>query len=199
LSETKQNIQPVRKRILRYRMKVPAGLEVSRSRLPVGGWGIIATAPFTESGVVFVGRKHTVEIPTNSPKLSEPIERLAVKYRDGSTAYLDVVPNMHCVPHDTCAKKTTTTSTSTTTHTTMPTTTFDVYGFDSFMNHSCDPNTTVVWLDADNYMHVALRNIAPGEEVTVSYDDVYYARAPHVMTCQCGARCCGGHQRYGLR
>lgn len=55
-----------------------------------------------------------------------------------------------------------------------------------FSNHSCDPNIGV----QGQIVFVALRGIAPGEELTHDWattdDDDY------IMTCHCGAACCRG-------
>jgi SET domain-containing protein len=56
--------------------------------------------------------------------------------------------------------------------------TFHVYSFDSFMNHADDPNTKVVYLDELSYHHIALKDLVEGEELTVSYDDVYSTEYP---------------------
>lgn len=50
---------------------------------------------------------------------------------------------------------------------------YHVYGFDSFMNHSCDPNTSVVYVNDYDYYHIATRAIEVGEELTVDYRCVY--------------------------
>jgi SET domain-containing protein len=53
-----------------------------------------------------------------------------------------------------------------------------------FSNHSCDPNIGI----QGQIVFVALRPIAPGEELTHDWattDDDEYS-----MTCQCGAACC---------
>jgi SET domain-containing protein len=55
-----------------------------------------------------------------------------------------------------------------------------------FLNHSCEPNVGV----AGNVVFVAMRDISPGEELTVDYamiDD-----GPHEMRCHCATRSCRG-------
>jgi len=52
-----------------------------------------------------------------------------------------------------------------------------------FMNHSCDPNTHVV-----GRSDVALRDIAPGEEVTSDYMDLEVPGS----ACNCGSAKCRG-------
>jgi hypothetical protein len=56
--------------------------------------------------------------------------------------------------------------------------TYHVYSFDSFMNHSKNPNTTIQYHDDFTYSHVAIRDIEENEELTVSYDEVYSAEYP---------------------
>jgi hypothetical protein len=72
-----------------------------------------------------------------------------------------------------------------------------VYGFDSFMNHSCDPNCYCpldsrgpdrMWYDA-----VALRDIPAGDEVTCDYACFDYRCDGHeIPVCGCGAASCRG-------
>lgn len=56
--------------------------------------------------------------------------------------------------------------------------TYHVYTFDSFMNHSSEPNTRVVYVDDVNYYHLATRHIDAGDELTVSYHEVYSKKFP---------------------
>ena len=56
-----------------------------------------------------------------------------------------------------------------------------------FLNHSCDPNCGM----ADSILLVAMRDIAPGEELTFDYamcDTTDYAE----FTCRCGTEQCRG-------
>src|SRR5260221_9077116 len=62
-----------------------------------------------------------------------------------------------------------------------------------WFNHSCDPNTEVRsrWdhnLDTLRAWWVAVRDIAPGEEITYDYGFVADVAEP----CSCGARACRG-------
>src|SRR5580765_5538601 len=57
-----------------------------------------------------------------------------------------------------------------------------------FINHSCDPNAYMQTL----YGHVlffALRDIRPGEEITIDYEQTLL---PDSRRCHCGARNCRG-------
>lgn len=57
-----------------------------------------------------------------------------------------------------------------------------------YINHSCDPNAYMKTL----YGHVlffALRNIRPGEEITIDYE---HTLLPDSKRCFCGARTCRG-------
>lgn len=58
---------------------------------------------------------------------------------------------------------------------------YQVYSFDSFMNHSNTANTTVTYIDDEHYFHTATRPIKANEELTVSYDEVYSQNYPNVF------------------
>lgn len=57
-----------------------------------------------------------------------------------------------------------------------------------YMNHACDPN---VHLDVDAARAVALRAIAPGDELTFDYRTTEW-RLAEPFGCACGAACCAG-------
>ena len=61
---------------------------------------------------------------------------------------------------------------------------------DDFVNHSCDPSTGLR-LTPNGYRMVALRDIAPGDELTYDYS-TYISGTPERMTCACGAAACRG-------
>lgn len=57
-----------------------------------------------------------------------------------------------------------------------------------YINHSCEPNAYIKTI----YGHVlffALRDIRPGEEITVDYEDTLH---PDSKRCYCGAKSCRG-------
>jgi hypothetical protein len=54
-------------------------------------------------------------------------------------------------------------------------------------NHSCDPNA---WL-ASEFVVVARRDIAAGEEITTDYATMTFDDA-WTMTCRCGSHLCRG-------
>jgi hypothetical protein len=58
----------------------------------------------------------------------------------------------------------------------------------SFLNHSCDPS---VFVDTTRRVLVALRPIAPGDELTFFYPSTEWAMA-EPFRCQCGAAACLG-------
>jgi hypothetical protein len=60
----------------------------------------------------------------------------------------------------------------------------------NFMNHSCDPNLGYDGADAI----IALRNIAPGEEIRMDYG-TYSFSFDHEFKCTCGALWCRGAVR----
>lgn len=57
-----------------------------------------------------------------------------------------------------------------------------------FTNHSCRPNGQLRITDGRIEFY-ALRDIAPGEEITVSYGETHHAGQ---LTCRCGAPGCAG-------
>lgn len=71
------------------------------------------------------------------------------------------------------------------------------YGFDVFMNHSCAPNTgfgDVSRWDEHYYTSVALRAIAPGDEITCDYLLLEYGSGgSEIDECACGAPGCVGN------
>ncbi len=55
-----------------------------------------------------------------------------------------------------------------------------------YLNHSCDPNAEAV-LRAGNIVFVALRAIAPGEEITLDYGEEYFELYIKPLGCRCAA------------
>jgi uncharacterized protein len=58
-----------------------------------------------------------------------------------------------------------------------------------YLNHSCDPNAEAV-LRAGKIVFVALRPIAPGEEITLDYGEEYFELYIRPLGCRCAA--CAG-------
>jgi SET domain-containing protein len=58
-----------------------------------------------------------------------------------------------------------------------------------YLNHSCEPNAEAV-LRAGNIVFVALRAIAPGEEITLDYGEEYFELYIKPLGCRCAA--CAG-------
>lgn len=71
-------------------------------------------------------------------------------------------------------------------------------GFDSFMNHSCNPNTEIIYTDRTHYKMIAVKNILPGEELTCDYEyldnnsDQFACKyvITSVFECDCGSSKC---------
>jgi hypothetical protein len=61
---------------------------------------------------------------------------------------------------------------------------------DDFVNHSCDPSTGLR-LTAMGYRMIALRDIAPGDELTYDYS-TYIGETPERLICACGTAACRG-------
>jgi SET domain-containing protein len=55
-----------------------------------------------------------------------------------------------------------------------------------FLNHSCEPNVGI----QGQIVFAAMRNIAPGEELTLDYATIDHDSEP--MVCRCGAATCRG-------
>jgi SET domain-containing protein len=60
----------------------------------------------------------------------------------------------------------------------------------AYINHSCEPNAFMRIVPGDKVAFFALRDIAPGEEITMNYRDPY-----HPEVCKCGAAKCRSNRR----
>lgn len=73
----------------------------------------------------------------------------------------------------------------------------DYYGFDSFMNHSCDANTISVFLPGDEklnrYVNRAVKEIKAGDEITANYLLFDWDCDGHSFDCLCGSPDCFKH------
>jgi hypothetical protein len=68
----------------------------------------------------------------------------------------------------------------------------EFYYFDSFMNHSCGPNTIMVYLTSNDYQCIALRPIAIGDELTCDYAVFDTQPDGDGFMCECGSPNCRG-------
>jgi SET domain-containing protein len=66
----------------------------------------------------------------------------------------------------------------------------DGFGMAAFVNHSCDPNCESDQIDRRIWI-IALRDIAPGEELTYDYN-IYDSEPGDPASCYCGAPNCRG-------
>lgn len=69
----------------------------------------------------------------------------------------------------------------------------EFFYFDSFQNHSCDPNTVMIYRTENEYDIIATRKIAKGEDITCDYatfDDKELDGTS--FQCKCGAKICRG-------
>ena len=64
----------------------------------------------------------------------------------------------------------------------------------AYINHSCEPNAYMRIVPGEKVAFFALRDIRPGEEITIDYRDPY-----HPEVCRCGARLCRSNPRRGLK
>ncbi|GFH49475.1 hypothetical protein CTEN210_05951 [Chaetoceros tenuissimus] len=72
-----------------------------------------------------------------------------------------------------------------------------IYGFDAFMNHSCDANTYHPLVSRSSemmsYQAIAIRDIFPGDEITCDYAFFDYECNGHeIEQCLCGSPKCRG-------
>jgi SET domain-containing protein len=73
----------------------------------------------------------------------------------------------------------------------------EFYYFDTFQNHSCDPNTVMKYHTENRYDLVAIKKIAIGDELTSDYEtfDCGTVTEEDYFTCRCGAATCRGQIR----
>ena len=62
-------------------------------------------------------------------------------------------------------------------------------GFDDYINHSCDPNGGIR-ADGGRLLFIAIRNIAPDEEITWDYSTYLEENFGWTMKCECGSKNC---------
>jgi len=60
---------------------------------------------------------------------------------------------------------------------------------ESFINHSCDPNTKITW-DGDIATLTSIRSIQSNEEITFDYETVIPSDHGFIFNCSCGATAC---------
>lgn len=60
----------------------------------------------------------------------------------------------------------------------------------AFINHSCEPNAYMRVAPGDRIIFFALRDIEPGEEITMNYRD-----PTHPEVCRCGSQKCRSRPR----
>lgn len=68
----------------------------------------------------------------------------------------------------------------------------EFYFFDSFQNHSCDPNTEMIYHTENLYDLVALRDIQLGDELTSDYETFDVGLDGTWFHCHCGTKVCRG-------
>lgn len=66
------------------------------------------------------------------------------------------------------------------------------YYFDSFQNHSCDPNTTMIYHSETAYSTIASQDISEGDEITSDYESFDAGLDGTSFNCQCDAKKCRG-------
>ncbi|EFC48529.1 hypothetical protein NAEGRDRAFT_78553 [Naegleria gruberi] len=68
----------------------------------------------------------------------------------------------------------------------------EFYGFDTFQNHSCDPNSTMNYITDDDYELVAAKDINVGEEITSDYESFDEGLDGTTFECLCESAQCRG-------
>lgn len=66
----------------------------------------------------------------------------------------------------------------------------EFYFFDSFMNHSCDPNVKHVYTDNNEYCIIATKNIDIKEELMMDYDTIDWNADDFPFDCCCNSKSC---------
>jgi hypothetical protein len=64
------------------------------------------------------------------------------------------------------------------------------YGFDSFTNHSCNPNCKHTFISENKYQMIAIKEINIGEEITNDYNDIESEYDTDSFICNCGYKYC---------
>lgn len=66
----------------------------------------------------------------------------------------------------------------------------EFYYFDSFQNHSCDPNTAMVYDGINTYELVATKDVKQGDDLTSDYETFDVGLDGTSFTCTCGSWNC---------
>jgi hypothetical protein len=64
------------------------------------------------------------------------------------------------------------------------------FGFESFTNHSCNPNCEHIELTDDTYLMIAIRDINIGDEITCDYLAFDPENECEAFECRCNEACC---------
>jgi hypothetical protein len=68
----------------------------------------------------------------------------------------------------------------------------EFFFFDSFQNHSCDPNTKMQYISETMYNVIASKPIRKDDELTMDYETIDDGLDGMSFTCSCGANVCRG-------
>jgi hypothetical protein len=74
----------------------------------------------------------------------------------------------------------------------------EMLGFDSFMDHSCEPNTHQVYVSKEEYIVYASKTVAQGDKITCNYQALdntavgYKNVGTATFKCMCGEQTCVG-------
>lgn len=127
------------------------------------GLGMFVTRDIKKGEVVYHAK--SILIP-NKPG--------AVLLRDGSEFFLELDVTTHSVLRHNGGQR-------------------ELYAYDGFMNHSCDPSTTSMNISEDEteYDQVALRDLKKGDQITCDYETFEWdCKDKGINNCGCGALTC---------
>jgi hypothetical protein len=154
---------------------VPAGITISDT--PNFGQGICTVSSFKKGEVVYTGEYYVIKHDTQHD--GDKDIRL-----DTNIGQFKISLENHAVKRGLA-----------------PDEVWHVYTFDSFINHSCDPNTRMSNIrktpTGGSFDMIATRDIASGTHLTTDYDMFTYSY-PGIPLCQCGASHCKGFS-YGYK
>jgi hypothetical protein len=142
---------------------MPDGISVGKTPY---GLGIFATKKFKKGDVLYRGSYITLD-----PIKATDSKVIILKTDVGGEYTLDVY--MHTVSRPDGKR--------------------ELFYFDGFMNHSCNPTTISTECEGEYYNTEAARDIEVGEEITCDYDLFEWdSRDKGIEKCGCGAAKCRG-------
>jgi len=155
-----------------YRVaEIPVGFEIVET--DNDGLSLIATKNFAVGEVLFSYRSELFD----SEKIDMLVLAFDLRRRDGSLerVYMEMELLAHTVNRGNTLR--------------------EFFGFDSFSDHSCDPNNDFTYVDGPGTVKtisIARRPIAAGDKITCDYSGFETHFDGTVFQCMCGAPNCMG-------